>query len=191
MEKKVISFDAWGTLIKSNPEYHAKKISLISKATHVPKVEVERRLALAKKRADLLVESTGKQPDRIEMYKENFIGLNNSKLNLLIMVLNQVFEDIKPIKLLDSIPEGSLITSNTVMIHGDALGRVLNKMYGVPFENMRFSDQVGVSKPNSLMFNHSVKPDIHVGDNDITDGACEDVGIKFMHIDEYKEILSA
>ena len=58
------------------------------------------------------------------------------------------------------------------------------KYFHFPMCQCNFSDIVGVSKPNGKMFTFKTNPKIHIGDNPITDGACEKYGIKFININD-------
>jgi FMN phosphatase YigB (HAD superfamily) len=76
------------------------------------------------------------------------------------------------------------------LIYGDVLGKVINNYFDIPINKMVFSDEYWMSKPNLGIFKtHNISLDYHIGDNDITDGACEKLNIKYINIKNNYESL--
>jgi putative hydrolase of the HAD superfamily len=188
---KTVSFDIWGTLLKSNPQFKEAQGRLVTSFTGKSPEEFLKLKSEMKKVLDKQVEEKGIQPDRFKNYKKLLPGLTLKELKAFIECSDKLFLKYPPQiyeegrKLLEhyrSLGYTILISSNTVFIYGDTLGKVIWDTFEIPMKNCNFSDIVGVSKPNASMFNFKVKPEFHVGDNVITDGACKEVNINFINV---------
>jgi len=188
---KTVSFDVWGTLLKSNPKFKIAQGNLAKSFTGCDPEDFLRRKSEMKKQLDEEVESTGNQPDRFKNYKKLFPELNLREINSFIEYSDKLFLKYPPIV----IEEGKqnvdfyknlgyviLISSNTVFIYGDVLSKIIWDEFEIPIQNCNFSDVVGSSKPSSEMFKFKVTPTFHIGDNSITDGSCGKVGINFINV---------
>lgn len=188
---KTISYDVWGTLLKSNPDFKMHQSDLAHQFSGINPEDFLVMKDVIKKEFDTIVEQTGIQPDRVEAYRRIFPDLSIKEINSFIYYSDKLFLAYPPELIPDSrqlmwdyLQEGftPVISSNTVFIHGDVLGKIIWEEFHIPMCQCNFSDILGVSKPNEKMFNFKIKPTMHVGDNPITDGACEKFGIKFINI---------
>lgn len=186
-----ISYDVWSTLIKGNKEFRKKRIELASQMFNISEDIIDARTNLVKKANDLLVDTTGIQPNTISSYRVILSNPPDYALISFIQEVNQLFLKYPPTKIneiIDSKKAIPFITCNTAMIPGRIMREYLKNTFDIPEQSMKFSDEVGVSKPNLAMFEaHKVKLDFHIGDNFITDGACKELGIKFINISDYSK----
>jgi len=190
MKTITVSYDFWGTLFVSNPEYKTEQAKLAAKMFNIGAEAYLREKADKKRILDAAVESTGLHYNRLKIYS---LILNTSKYGIIeefIKKSDDLFLELPPKKINDFAPNAeSVISSNTVLIYGDTLQKVINKEFGKTHCN--FSDKIGFSKPNPEMFRFvglkASQPMFHVGDNLRTDGACVKSGIKFIPIEEYHE----
>lgn len=184
---KAISFDLWGTLIKSNPEYKEKRLDLIQQYTTMSRYEIQYNIDTIKKNIDVLVEKFGFHYNAEDIY---FSIMNKCNINTTEVNLKELCEDLflkyPPVLIDNDLPEllkelaknyTLVISSNTVLINGFYLERTL---YGLgiiySFNHAFFSNEIGHSKPNPLFFKdvHSklgllTNEIVHIGDNQKTD----------------------
>lgn len=194
------SFDLWLTIIKSNPDFKLKRDQLFKDFFDLPNSLDEVRNAI--RHYDLLCnkisEKTGRHIFRDKIF---LMILNDLQVNLDCIHINQInefcievdslFERNMPelhwldIELfLQKIKEKgktSSILSNTAFILGESLRKVLNKLGLLEYFSFEiFSDEIGVSKPNTLIYEallnkvSSIRPIekqqiVHIGDNPIAD----------------------
>lgn len=193
LQQKAISFDFWGTLCVSNPAFKERQSELAHEFTGVDKKEWLAHKARLKKEIDNFVETTGSHPERKHYYKLLMPGLSCNGVDDFIKYSDRLFINFPPklrepktkiIEILRDQGVKSYISSNTVFIYGDVLKEFIYSNFGIIKMNCKFSDEVGCSKPAKEMFNFPIKPIWHIGDNLITDGACENYGIKHYHINQ-------
>lgn len=197
---KIICFDFWGTLMTSNPSFKAAQYSLAKEyLSDLTKEDWLERKSRNKKIADTLAETKGLHVSRNESYSD-ILGIDIRRMNEFIHYSNELFLKHPPIinspfnsllsmELLRSKGYRLHVSSNTVLIHGDILSQVIFDNFGIVKSNCLFSDEVGFSKPNPLMWKFPKKPDFHVGDNILTDGKSVEQGIPFVHVDKLFEFL--
>lgn len=182
---KAISFDLWGTLIRSNPEFSKAQESLVKEFT-----EIENWKEL-KENAKVYISSQellGIHVDRDKILRP-LLNLSLKDYRSFIEYSNELFlknppllKDFDVVSILRDKGYRCYISSNTTFIYGDTLAKVVYDNFGIIKNNCNFSDELGVSKPNEQMFNFQIKPTYHIGDNLITDGASENFGIEHYHI---------
>jgi len=189
-----ISFDVWGTLIKSNPDFKKQQAKLANKMYGISEEEFLYRMKNEKSIFNQYVEGNGFHIPREFVYQRVFNKFDDEFYEF-ISESDDLFVEHPPIPLFEEGSDihklikgnNSFITSNTVMIYSNVLGEAVQQYYdGFKSYNMVFSDEHNVSKPNPLIWlKHIDLIDLHIGDNVITDGACEKIGIKFQHINDY------
>lgn len=190
MKSICISYDFWGTLFKSNPAFKAAQSKLAGEMFNMTPEVFIRQKSYKKIEIDTAVEATGLHFNRLKIYSRI---LNTSKYGLIesfIEKSNELFLLYPPQRINGLIENvNAVISSNTVLIYGDVLQKIVNKEFGRVHCN--FSDKIGYSKPHPEMFRFvglkADQPMFHVGDNPRTDGACEKVGIKFIPVEEYSK----
>ena len=198
---KHYSFDLWLTLIKSNPSFKKERALLFYKEFNFKKKTIE-EVEIVFRNIDLMCnainEKTGKNVDAEEMYLMVICTLNNYDIDFSSVVLVDLYNQIErilfnylptvysidTIETLEKIKQKPDITfnilSNTAFIKGSSLKTILVHIgLSSYFDFQIYSDEVGVSKPNKLIFermindainlkkdsNLSVKDFIHIGDN--------------------------
>lgn len=190
---KAISFDFWGTLMVSNPTFKKEQVKLAQEFTSLNETRWLLAKNSAKKELDDLVEKTGIHPPRMNTYTKLLSTFNLQEIKDFINYSNELFLKYPPllrepetdiVSILREKDYRVYISSNTVLIYGDVLSKVIFDNFGIIRKNCNFSDEVGVSKPRKEMFDFNIKPTWHIGDNLITDGASENFGIKHYHINQ-------
>lgn len=189
---KVISFDLWNTLVKSNPEFAKARIEVLKKHTDKSEEQIKDILKDIKYSFDALVEKFGIQFDSSMLYNLLFDQLNifcndGIKRTCLKIELQDLFLEHLPtfydentldiIKKLKDKNYKLVIISNTLFIDGNYVNAAISRM-GLTnyFDKIVYSWSLGLSKPNPKIFEHSYLPFnvnkddiIHVGDNIRTD----------------------
>ena len=188
----LISLDLWGTVISGNPEFSEKRYELIGNFfdDELPisynEVVLKKNWYEVKKEADFLVENFGVQPDLHTLWAKLFsnlgIKLNNfNKIKEFNSLYQSLFLKYPPFFLngCDYLKNNSnlCISSNTLFTQGKTLNKFLQSR-GVNLPS-KYSDCLNYSKPHSKMFWNTA---YHIGDNSLTDGACEKYGIKFCNV---------
>ena len=186
----VVSVDLWGTLIKSSPKFVDAKVALTKKYfKYLNENYILECFKQTKNQLNNIIENTGWQPNEEVIFKLLFTKLNsgyedftflkdfiNDYQNLAIEITPSLYSNdtSKYLKLLSQ--ENFLqLSSNTMLINGNSLEKVLDKLELIEyFDRLYFSDQLGFSKPNSIMYGNS---DFHIGDNILTDG----IGAEIAH----------
>jgi len=166
------SFDLWLTLIKSNPDFKAKRDTLFKDFFSIDKDFDEVRKVI--RHYDVLFnrisEKTGNHIEREEVFllMLNALGkdietVDENQLKQFFHQVDELFLNNRPVLLWENIEEilikikdnnkTASILSNTAFIHGDSLRKVL-KHLGLAdyFSFMVFSDEVKASKPNLRVF---------------------------------------
>jgi len=193
------SFDLWLTLIKSHPEFKAKRVELFSSFFNIDK-PIEEVTKVVKYYDDLcnsINEITGKNIDTFEIYLLILNSLNvpvdhldKEKLNEFYQKSETLFLEYKPVVIFDNIhdffedikSQGKTINilSNTGFIKGTTMRKFLiNENLDQYIDFHIYSDELNCSKPNPLVFqevkNNIKNPDLemhqilHIGDNPIAD----------------------
>lgn len=193
------SFDLWLTLIKSHPEFKAKRVGLFASFFDIDK-PVEEVAKVVKYYDDLcntINEVIGGNIDTFEMYllilgslDVDVKQLDKEKLNQFYAKSEELFLEYKPVVIFENIHQffdeiknqGKTINilSNTGFIKGRTMKKFLieeNLDQYIDFHI--YSDEINCSKPNPLVFqevrNNMKNQDLpmhqilHVGDNPIAD----------------------
>lgn len=194
MQSKAISFDLWGTLIISNPEFKYNQKQILSKFDRTIDIdEWELKLKTIKSQYNHIVEQNGIHFERTELYRKTFENLTFNEINDFIKLSDELFLTYPPLlkdknsNIIDYLTSAGIkcyISSNTVLIYSNVLSKIVFNYFNINADDCNFSDKKGVSKPNQEMFNFKIKPQYHIGDNLITDGACVRNGINFYHIND-------
>lgn len=187
---KSISLDVWGTLLKSNPEYSVQQEKLVKEFFDVENWREKKKIIKIMIKKD---EEMGIQSNRLEKYRQILPNISVRDLRSFIKYSDELFLKYPPIlkepdtdivSILKEKGYKCYISSNTTLIYGDVMSKVIFDNFGIIHQNCKFSDEVGVTKPRPEMFSFSIKPTYHIGDNLITDGASERFGIKHYHIND-------
>ncbi len=193
------SFDLWLTLIKSHPEFKAKRVELFSSFFNVDK-PIEQVAKTVKYYDDLcntINEVTGGNIDTFEIYlmilgalDVNVKLVSKEKLNEFYNKSEELFLEYKPVVIFENIHEffdniknqGKTINilSNTGFIKGTTMRKFLiheNLDQYIDFHI--YSDEINCSKPNPLIFQevkNKIKDQdlplhqiLHIGDNPVAD----------------------
>lgn len=193
------SFDLWLTLIKSHPEFKAKRVELFTSFFNVDKPieEVARAVKYYDDLCNTINEVIGGNVDTFEIYllilnalDIDVKQLNKDDLNAFYIKSEELFLDYKPLIIFENIHEffdqiksqGKTINilSNTGFIKGKTLRKFLigeNLDEYIDFHI--YSDEINCSKPNPIVFqevkNRIKNQDLqlhqilHIGDNPIAD----------------------
>lgn len=201
-----ISFDLWGTLIKSNPQYSIERNILIKKYSNNKKLTDEiitNTFKQVKEDYNFIIEKYGAHFASSDIYHIilDLLQIPNSLHYNIMDDLDELFIKNPPtlydentlhtiIKLYTSNIKLKLI-SNTLLIRGEILLKAL-PFIELYFKDITFSDQIMYSKPHYYIFNNSYsinkdmvinKEILHVGDNIITDiKGARDYGVSTLHI---------
>lgn len=193
------SFDLWLTLIKSHPEFKAKRVELFSSFFNVDKPieEVTKTVKYYDDLCNTINEVTGGNIDTFEIYLM-ILGaldvdvkmLNKEKLNEFYNKSEELFLEYKPVVIFENIHsffediknQGKTINilSNTGFIKGKTMRKFLiheNLDQYIDFHI--YSDEINCSKPNPLIFQevkNKIKDQdlpmnqiLHIGDNPVAD----------------------
>lgn len=193
------SFDLWLTLIKSHPEFKAKRVELFSLFFNVDKPidEVAKTVKYYDDLCNTINEVTGGNIDTFEIYLMILGALdvdvkliNKEKLNEFYNKSEELFLEYKPVVIFENIHDffediknqGKTINilSNTGFIKGKTMRKFLiheNLDQYIDFHI--YSDEINCSKPNPLIFqevknkikdqNLAMNQILHIGDNPVAD----------------------
>ncbi|KYH04811.1 phosphoglycolate phosphatase [Chryseobacterium cucumeris] len=193
------SFDLWLTLIKSHPEFKAKRVELFSSFFNVDKPidEVAKTVKYYDDLCNTINEVTGGNIDTFEIYLMILGALdvdvkliNKEKLNEFYNKSEELFLEYKPVVIFENIHDffediknqGKTINilSNTGFIKGKTMRKFLiheNLDQYIDFHI--YSDEINCSKPNPLIFQevkNKIKDQdlpmhqiLHIGDNPVAD----------------------
>ena len=193
------SFDLWLTLIKSHPEFKAKRVELFSSFFNVEKPieEVAKTVKYYDDLCNTINEVTGGNIDTFEIYlmilgalDVDVKQLNKEKLNAFYSKSEDLFLEYKPVVIFENIHhffediknQGKTINilSNTGFIKGKTMRKFLiheNLDQYIDFHI--YSDEINCSKPNPLIFQevkNKLKDQdlplhqiLHIGDNPVAD----------------------
>ncbi len=193
------SFDLWLTLIKSHPEFKAKRVELFSSFFEVekPMEEVAKVVKYYDDLCNTINEVIGGNVDTYEIYLLilNSLGidlkkLDPGKLNEFYQKSEDLFLEYKPVVIFDGLHQffdeiknqGKTINilSNTGFIKGKTMRKFLASENLDPFIDFHiYSDEINCSKPNPQIFQEVKKliknqdlemhQILHIGDNPIAD----------------------
>lgn len=196
---KLISFDIWSTLLKSNPEYKKKRLGVLYEMLGASGIDLDQLGVIFKEvddSCDQETEITGNQyglSDRVRMIYERLpedgriANLSDEKISeideALAVVLKenlpQIIEDDLLVTLEKLDKQGIMIAviSNTGFIDGRHMRIVLERLGILPFLKLQiFSNEVGAAKPSKKIFQALIektgiegKMILHVGDNLVAD----------------------
>ncbi|PWN60385.1 HAD family hydrolase [Chryseobacterium viscerum] len=193
------SFDLWLTLIKSHPEFKAKRVELFSSFFNVDKPieEVTKTVKYYDDLCNTINEVTGGNIDTFEIYlmilgslNVDVKELNKEKLNEFYVKSEDLFLEYRPVVIFENIHDffediknqGKTINilSNTGFIKGKTMRKFLiheNLDQYIDFHI--YSDEINCSKPNPLIFQevkNRIKDQdlplhqiLHIGDNPVAD----------------------
>ena len=210
---KHYSFDLWLTLIKSNPGFKIERTKIFHERYNPFSKSIE-EVGLVFRQVDLMCnsinEKTGKNIDSDEMYLMVINIISNYKSDFSNVDTGLIYKDMEqllfkymPIIYADETISTLLhlkeqrgctisLLSNTGFIKGATLRTILKELglYNL-FDFQIYSDEVGLSKPNSNLFNlmlnrifqlndaYTLQDVLHVGDNFVADiKGAENVGIQ-------------
>lgn len=193
------SFDLWLTLIKSHPEFKAKRVELFSSFFNVNKPidEVAKAVKYYDDLCNTINEVIGGNVDTFEIYllilnslNVDIKQLNKETLNTFYQKSEDLFLEYKPVVIFDKLHDffdeiknqGKTINilSNTGFIKGKTMRKFLmNENLEQYIDFHIYSDEIKCSKPNPLVFqevknqirNQELQMDqiLHIGDNPIAD----------------------
>ncbi|WP_370900470.1 HAD family hydrolase [Chryseobacterium gossypii] len=193
------SFDLWLTLIKSHPEFKAKRVELFTSFFDVDKSidEVAGTVKYYDNLCNHINEVTGGNIDTFEIYLlilgslgVNLEDINRQKLNDFYLKSEELFLEYRPVIIFENIHDffdeiksrGKTINilSNTGFIKGKTMRKFLiqeNLDQYIDFHV--YSDEIRCSKPNPVAFqevknnlrNQDLQLDqvLHIGDNPVAD----------------------
>ena len=208
-----ISFDMWLTLIKSNPEFKEKRNKMFYKDFNPNSLSLDEVSAIIKKHdveTNIMSEQLGLHIDsKIIIYNilkdlqfefTNFKSIDyiDYKIQQLFILFPPNLYDVNTESVIRELfHEGKSlnILSNTGFIRGKTLDIILTnlkiKRY---FEFRLYSDEIGISKPNNLIFDlvkNKVQSSkiLHVGDNTFADGKCVESNIDYFQINSNNKTI--
>lgn len=191
----MVSFDVWSTLIKAHPEHKIKRAELLQAILCQKPVGVEQMVGILKQveeACDRETETTGSQlglserikriyqvlpeDSRVPVLTDELIALcDRTTLTHIISYLPSLFETdlLATLAKLQKHGIKMAITSNTGYIDGRHMRVILEKLGVLGFFSIQiFSNEVGASKPNKLIFQALIEKSgldgsviLHVGDN--------------------------
>lgn len=207
MTIKHISFDVWNTLITANPRYAEERTEIISYFAGVsPRVAGEAYCEVKK----ILDEGAANMVCGDEYHAWYALGrhlkVDRKAAEQMKKYCQEAFlahpptidEDLLGhLKVLGSQYEMS-IKSNTNFIPGHTLAEAVG-FYRMPWWSFtHFSDQWCMCKPDVLFFAQTLlwsdqdleaEEVLHIGDSEIFDGKCVDIGFNFCHIKNPQDLL--
>jgi len=192
---KLVSFDIWQTLLLSNPAYKVARSEALRAHLGAESVVLEEFSKIMKQvdeEIDEISDATGVQYGLAERVKKIYERVPaGNKMETLTDEHVNAFEPIADQLVVDNLPtilEKDLldtlavieqrgikmaVMSNTGFINGKQMRMVLEQLGILPYISIQiFSNEVGVSKPNKLIFEALVEKSgvdgsmiLHVGDN--------------------------
>lgn len=193
------SFDLWLTLIKSHPEFKAKRVELFSSFFNVEKPidEVAKAVKYYDDLCNNINEVIGGNVDTFEIYllilnslNVDIKQLNQANLNEFYQKSEDLFLEYKPVVIFHELHnffdeiknQGKTINilSNTGFIKGKTMRKFLmNENLDQYIDFHIYSDEIKCSKPNPLVFQEvknqirnqelQMEQILHIGDNPIAD----------------------
>lgn len=174
---KAITFDLWGTLIRSNSNFEKEKLDYFANYSGLKISDVKREFDSVKKGFNENVSLYGMHFPKRYVLETILRRLNctveESMTNLLFRHYEKMFLDNKPflysdetLETLEKIKRKQIpmyLVSNTLLIEGSILTRVLDKLQIRKYFNYFFySDEVGFSKPSQKMYDNVF---VHINEN--------------------------
>lgn len=179
------SFDLWGTLIKSNPDFKKERSLCFFNGLNPlrkPLETIEKIFRKVDLTCNAINEKTGSNIDAEEMYLmvlteigENYdfsqydlATLYETMENLLLVFTPCVYHDrtIETLSTLKSRGATISLLSNTAFVKGQTLRKVLIKIgLSEYFDFQLYSDETGFSKPNPDMFAIMHRHILHLNSN--------------------------
>ena len=211
------SFDLWQTLIKSDLRFKSERVKYFFDHYNFKKKTFD-EISQIFRHTDVMCnhinESTGKNIDSDEMYLMIISQINNYDIDLSTINTENLHHDMECLffdypPLLYSEDTAIILTklkenhslsilSNTGFIRGKILRKLLNQIaIGHLFDFQLYSDEVGISKPNSSFFKLmlqqvtnlyptqtlALSQIIHIGDNPKADiQGAQSIGIEAFQI---------
>ncbi|MCJ8153693.1 HAD family hydrolase [Chryseobacterium sp. SSA4.19] len=193
------SFDLWLTLIKSHPEFKAKRVELFSSFFDIdqPIAEVAKAVKYYDDLCNIINEVIGGNVDTFEIYLLILGSLNvdlkqleKSKLKEFYQKSEDLFLEYKPIVIFENLHQffeeikarGKTINilSNTGFIKGRTMRKFLiNENLDQFIDFHVYSDEANCSKPNPQIFQEvkcliknqdlDLQQVLHIGDNPVAD----------------------
>ncbi|MGD1320450.1 HAD family hydrolase [Chryseobacterium sp. 2R14A] len=193
------SFDLWLTLIKSHPEFKAKRVELFSSFFDVKKPidEVAKTVKYYDDLCNSINEVIGGNVDTFEIYLLILASLNVDLKQINKEILNEFYQksedlflEYKPVVIFQNIHQffdeiknqGKTINilSNTGFIKGTTMRKFLmNENLDQYIDFHIYSDEINCSKPNPMIFQEvrnlmknkdlELEKILHIGDNPIAD----------------------
>lgn len=205
--KPIITFDVWGTLIRSNPDFNKERIeyifncqqclNLFPSSIDDIKYRIERSKIVINKRIEENNEYTfsprqvyyqiAPAIDRVDLYDADREFCIDEVIDEIFIRKQPQLISKNTHKILEELNNRYVlgICSNTLLTKGKTILRAFENMGISKYFNYRyvkFSDEERCHKPNERMF---VKDAVaHIGDNPLADGACEKhfTGMKYIQI---------
>ncbi|SMP34984.1 HAD family hydrolase [Chryseobacterium profundimaris] len=193
------SFDLWLTLIKSHPEFKAKRVELFSSFFDVKK-SIDEVAKVVKYYDDLcnsINEVIGRNVDTFEIYllilhalEVDLKQINKDQLNEFYQKSEDLFLEYKPVVIFENLHQlfeeiknqGKTINilSNTGFIKGKTMRKFLmNENLDQYIDFHIYSDETNCSKPNPKIFQEvknrlkhrdlNLNQILHIGDNPVAD----------------------
>lgn len=193
------SFDLWLTLIKSHPEFKAKRVELFSSFFNVEKPieEVSKVVRYYDDLCNSINEVIGRNVDTFEIYllilnslQVDIKQINKESLNEFYQKSENLFLEYSPVVIFKDVHDffdeiknqGKTINilSNTGFIKGKTMRKFLiNENLDQYIDFHIYSDEINCSKPNPRIFQEvknliknqdlDLKQILHIGDNPIAD----------------------
>lgn len=190
MDKGIVSFDVWKTLVRSNPKYKPERDRLLTRLLNLGDEEVERVSAAVRSadiESDALTDETGVQygPEERLVSSLGKLSINPSDHNIqkYIEEIQQLFLEYPLIPNEDDLGisleymrreyNGLYVLSNTGFIDGAYMRKALIDIGLMQFmEGAFFSNEEGIAKPSVNFFDLVIRKSgvdpcriVHVGDN--------------------------
>ena len=189
---KHISFDVWGTLLKSNPDNNIRRAIYVKEHFNIDLEvkEIERLIKENGKEVNELQELNGIQLTRNEIFSRLFNKLNikstQEDCQLVDSIFQKYFLEHPPviynsdyITALNNINTNYTISilSNTVYIIGHNIQIILDHYFGSNFFKFKlYSDEMGFAKPSEVVYKELIKMSntqsdqiLHIGDSFLCD----------------------
>jgi len=196
----IITTDLWMTLIRPNPLFRGLAYERVwKKYFGVTELSVKKM----KDYFTRLDEITGRHSTLIERY--HYLSIEGGKYpdyDKIYPDLEAIFLENIPlpydetiIPTLSILKESGIsvgIISNTGVIEGRTLDKVIKTLFPKLIDYCAYSDVTGMAKPNPRFFDE--RAHLHIGDNPIADGGCQQIGIPYLQINtndkQFSEVLN-
>jgi FMN phosphatase YigB (HAD superfamily) len=197
-----ISFDCWSTLFYANKNFKPVKCEIIR--NHFGTSFTDEQILDGYVKADEILDTyqeLGYQPNFLQSWTTVLVSIgikdfNRYDLARFIVDYDDAFQMIPPkinrnaeqviTTLINSRIETPVIC-NTILIRGKVLESIFRKFDFFANTRLYFSDE-WYAKPDLTAFKlYQGNPDLHVGDNIKSDGACTQLGIGFIQVNPKEE----